>query len=167
MEDSARLIVQYLHVLAGIMWIGAGFYTIFVQTPALMAAPPPARGAILATLAPRQVFYLLRLGEFTILTGFLRVLVSGRSREMSELGSRWSVSLAMGIVLTVALLGLGHAVLKPGVTRLLSLGPKAAQGDQAAAGEAAGIVARFKTLGYVQVALGLVIVGTMVVARLA
>ena len=167
MEDLPRLIVQYLHVLAGVMWVGAGFYTILVQTPALMAAPPPARGAVLATLAPRQIFYLLRIGELTIVTGFLRIVVSGRAREMSDLGSRWSVSILVGLVLAVVLLGLAHGVLKPGIRRLLSLGPQAAQGDQAAAGEAARLIARFRTIGYVQLALGLVIVGTMALARLS
>ena len=165
MEDFGRFIVQYLHVLSGLMWLGGGFYTIFVQSPALMAVAPPARGATLALLAPKQVTYLLRLGEFTILSGALRAVVSGRANELSSLDTRWEIAILIGIVLALALLGIGHAILKPGVTRMLTLGPKAAQGDQAAAAEAEALVNRFKNLGYVQLGLGTVIVLMMVLAR--
>lgn len=165
MEDTTRLIVQYLHVLSGLMWLGAGFYTLFVQTPALMAAPAAARGPVLASLAPRQVTYLLRLGELTILTGLARVVVSGRAGALRELDSTWEFSIAIGLVLSVILLGIGHAILKPGITRLLTLGPKAAQGDQAAAAAAEAITARFKTIGMVQIVLGFTIVLVMVLAR--
>ena len=165
MEDFGRLIVQYLHVLSGLMWLGGGFYTILVQSPALMAVAPPARGATLALLAPRQVTYLLRLGELTILSGVLRVVVSGRANELAGLDSRWAVAILIGIVLALVLLGIGHAILKPGITRMLTLGPKAAQGDQAAAADAEALVNRFKNLGFVQLALGAVIILAMVLAR--
>jgi len=158
-------VVQYAHVLAGLLWVGGGFYSILVQAPAVGAIPPAMRGAAVAQLGPRQVFYLLRLGELTILTGFLRVVVSGRGSEFSSLESRWATSLLIGIVLTVVLLVIGHAVLKPNLKRMLSLGPKAGQGDQAAAQEMAKVQDRLKTVGFVQIALGLVIIGTMVLAR--
>ena len=167
MEDIVRLIVQYLHVTAGVLWIGGGFYTIFVQSPALMATPPQARGPALASIAPRQIFYLLRLGELTIVTGVLRILVSPHAREIEDLSSRWAVSIVIGALLAVVLLVIGHAILKPAVTRLLTLGPKAAQGDGSAAAEAGTIVKRLTTIGYVQLVLGFKIIFGMVLARLS
>ncbi|MDO8562963.1 MAG: hypothetical protein Q7S25_03865 [Candidatus Limnocylindria bacterium] len=167
MEDIVRLIVGYLHVTAGLLWIGGGFYTILVQGPALMATPPQARGPALAQIAPRQVFYLLRLGELTIVTGVLRILTSGRSREIEDLSSRWTLAILVGALLAVVLLVIGHAILKPAITRLLTLGPKAAQGDGSAAAEAGAIVKRLTTIGYVQLALGFTIVFGMVLACLS
>ncbi len=165
MEEIIRVIAQYLHVTAGILWIGGAFYTIFIQTPAIMAAPPQARGPVIAQLAPRQIFYLLRLGEVTIITGILRILVSGRAREMENLGSRWALSLIIGAVLAGILLGIGHGIIKPAVKRMLTLGPLAAQGDAGAAAEVGKLVQRLRTLGYYQLVLGFAIILGMVLAR--
>jgi uncharacterized membrane protein len=57
MEAVFRIGVQWLHVTAGVLWIGGGFYTILVQLPALLATPPAARGAIMPNLVPRQFTY--------------------------------------------------------------------------------------------------------------
>lgn len=166
MDDFFRILVQFLHVFTGILWIGGGLYTLFVQTPSLMAAPPQARGPVLGQLVPRQVTYLLRLGEITIATGILNIFASGRGRELEDLlGSRWAVAIVIGATLAIVLLGLGHAVIKPSALRLLQVGARVAAGDAAAPAEAQAIIARLRTIGYAQIGLGLVIVLAMVTAR--
>ena len=166
MDEIFRYVVQFLHVFSGILWIGGGLYTLFVQTPALLAAPPQARGPVLGQIIPRQVNYLLRLGEVTIGLGILNIFASGKGRLLVEaLGSRWSIAIVVGAVLGLALLALGHAVIKPSAMRLLEVGPRAATGDAAAGAEAGAIIARLKKLGYAQIALGLLIVAAMVIAR--
>jgi uncharacterized membrane protein len=168
MDELFRLLVQFLHVLSGILWIGGGFYTLFVQTPALLAVPGPARGAALAQIAPRQVGYLLRLGEITIATGVLNIFVSGKGPLLQSLGtSRWAIAIVFGAALAVILLGLGHAVIKPSVEKLLALGPRAASGDPAAGFEMAGVMDRLKRVGQAQIVLGLAIIAAMVTARLS
>jgi uncharacterized membrane protein len=166
MDELFRYVVQFLHVFSGILWIGGGLYTLFVQTPALMAAPPQARGPVLGQIIPRQVNYLLRLGEITIALGVLNVFASGKARLLQEaLGSRWSIAIVVGAILAIVLLAIGHAILKPSALRLLELGPRAASGDAAAGAEAGAIIARLKMVGYAQIALGLLIVAAMVLAR--
>jgi uncharacterized membrane protein len=166
MDELLRGLVQFLHVFAGVLWIGGGLYTLFVQTPALLAVAAPVRGAALAQIAPRQITYLLRLGEFTILTGLLNFFVSGKAQLLGELGtSRWALSIVFGATLAVVLLGIGHGILKPSVTKLLALGPRAAAGDAAAGQEAAAIMGRLKQVGRAQVVLGILIIAAMVTAR--
>lgn len=166
MDEIFRYLVQFLHVFSGVLWVGGGLYTLFVQTPALMAAPPQARGPVLGQIVPRQVNYLLRLGEVTIALGILNVFASGKARLLQEaLGSRWSLAIVVGAILALVLLGIGHGILKPSAMRLLELGPKAAGGDAAAGAEAGAIIARLKTVGYAQIGLGIVIIGAMVLAR--
>ena len=166
MDELFRVLVQFLHVFSGILWIGGGLYTLFVQTPALMAAPPQARGPVLGQIIPRQVNYLLRLGEITIALGVLNVFASGKARLLQEaLGSRWSIAIVVGAILAIVLLAIGHAILKPSALRLLELGPRAASGDAAAGAEAGAIIARLKMVGYAQIVLGLLIVAAMVLAR--
>jgi uncharacterized membrane protein len=166
MDEIFRYVVQFLHVFSGILWIGGGLYTIFVQTPALLAAPPQARGPVLGQIIPRQVNYLLRLGEVTIALGVLNIFASGKGRLLQEaLGSRWSIAIIVGALLAIVLLAIGHAILKPSAMRLLELGPRAAGGDAAAGAQVGAISARLKRVGYAQIGLGLLITATMVLAR--
>jgi uncharacterized membrane protein len=167
-DDLFRITVQFLHVFSGVLWIGGGLYTLFVQLPALMASPPAARGPVLAQLAPRQVRYLLRVAEVTIATGVLNVFASGRGQQLSDpLSSRWAIVLTIGILLALGLYGLTRAAIVPAIRRMLALGPQAAAGDAAAAAEAGRIVARLRRLGQVQIALGVLIILAMVTARLS
>ena len=168
MNEYFRILTQYLHVFAGILWLGGGFYTLIVQVPGLLAAPPQARGPVIAQIAPRQVFYILRVAELTLVTGILNLLASGRIQQFQEpLGQRWTIVLGLGILLAFGLYGLVRATVVPWTYRLLSLGSKAAQGDQAAAAEAGVIIARLKTIGRVQLVVGALIILAMVMARLS
>ena len=166
MDDLFRIVVQFMHVFSGVLWLGGGLYTVFVQTPALMSVPPAARGPVLAKLAPRQVTYLLRLGEITIALGILNFFATGRGRELENLfGSRWAMAIVVGATLAIVLLGIGHGILKPSVMRLLELGPKAGAGDAAAGAEVGAIIARLKNVAYAQIVFGVVIIAAMVLAR--
>ncbi len=168
MDELFRLTTQFLHVLAGVLWIGGGFYTLFVQLPALLAAPGPARGPVMAQLAPRQIFYILRVAELTLATGVLNLFASGRAQQLSEpLGSRSAVVMLLGILLAVGLYALARATLVPWTQRMLTLGPKAAAGDAAAAAEAGQIIERIRTVGRIQIVLGSLIILAMVTARLS
>ncbi len=168
MDDLFRLTTQFLHVLAAVLWIGGGFYTLFVQLPALLAAPGPARGPVMAQLAPRQIFYILRVAELTLVTGVLNLFASGRAQQLSEpLGSRWAIVMLLGILLAVGLYTLARATLVPWTKRMLTLGPKAAAGDAAAAAEAGQIIERIRMVGRIQIVLGSLIILAMVTARLS
>ncbi|HEY6202904.1 MAG TPA: hypothetical protein VI056_07655 [Candidatus Limnocylindria bacterium] len=168
MADLFRFITQFLHVFAGILWIGGGFYTLFVQLPALLAAPAPARGPVMAQLAPRQIFYILRVAELTLVTGVLNLFASGRAQQLQDpLGSRWSIVLGLGILLAFGLYILVRRTVVPWTQRMLTLGPKAAAGDAAAAAEAGQIIKRIQMIGRVQIVIGTLIILAMVTARLS
>jgi uncharacterized membrane protein len=167
-SDLFRITTQFLHVFAGVLWIGGGFYTLFVQLPGLLAAPAPARGPVLAQLAPRQVFYILRVAELTLVTGILNLFASGRAQQLGEpFGSRWSIVLGLGILLAFGLYGLVRATAVPWTQRMLTLGPKAAAGDTAAAAEAGQIMKRIQLVGRAQIVIGALIILAMVTARLS
>ena len=168
MGDLFRITTQFLHVLAGVLWIGGGFYTLLVQLPGLMAAPPAARGPVSAQLAPRQIFYILRVAELTLVTGVLNLFASGRAQQLQDpLGQRWSIVLGLGILLAFGLYGLIRATVVPWTQRMLTLGPKAAGGDAAAAAESGQLLTRIRTVGRIQLAIGTLIILAMVTARLS
>jgi len=168
MADLFRLATQFLHVFAGVLWIGGGFYTLLVQLPALLAAPPAARGPVTAQLAPRQIRYILRIAEVTIFSGVLNLIATGRAQQLLDpLSSRWSIVLGLGILLAIGLYVLVRATAVPWTLRLLTLGPQASAGDAAAAAEVGQIIERLKMIGRVQLAMGTLIIFAMVTARLS
>jgi hypothetical protein len=168
MDEFFRLLTQFLHVFAGILWIGGGFYTIFVQLPAVLAAPPAARGPVSAQLAPRQIRYILRVAEITLATGILNLIATGRIQQfLDPFGQRWTIALGLGILLAFGLYGLLRATVVPWTNRMLALGPQAAGGDAAAAAEVGAIIARIKNIARVQVVIGSLIILAMVTARLS
>ncbi len=166
MDQVIRIGVQWLHVTAGVLWIGGGFYTIFVQLPALGAMPPAARGPAMAAFAPRQLRYLLRVAEATIALGVANLIVSGRAQQLTApLESRWAIVILLGIVLSLGLYGIVRGALKPLVDRLLAAGARVAGGDASAAEEVGTLQLRVRRLGYVQLAIGVAIILAMVTAR--
>jgi uncharacterized membrane protein len=168
MDDLFRITTQFLHVFSGVLWIGGGFYTLLVQLPALLAAPPAARGPVSAQLAPRQINYILRVAEVTIATGLLNLIATGRAQQLTDpLSSRWSIVLGLGILLAIGLYVLVRVTVVPWTRRMLTLGPQAAAGDAAAATEVGQIIQRIKAIGRVQIVLGVLIILAMVTARLS
>lgn len=161
-----RIVVQWLHVLSGVLWIGGGFYAVLVQLPALAELPMSARGPALMAFGPRQVRYILRVAELTFATGVGNLLLSGRARQLEQpFGSRWAMVMVVGIVLAFILYGLARGMTKPLVGRLLAAAPQAAAGDQAAAVQVPILRERIRRLGLIQISIGAVILFAMVMAR--
>ena len=163
MDDLGRIIVQWAHVLSGVLWVGGGFYTLLVQLPALAAMPMPARGPALAAIAPRQVRYLMRVAEVTIATGILQIFVNPHNRELLALSSRWAVAIIAGAVMALIAYGILRGAATPAIERLLAIAPTAGGGDAAA--EVGRIGKRIQRLGYAELTLGAPILVAMVTAR--
>jgi uncharacterized membrane protein len=164
-EDLGRIIVQWAHVLSGVLWIGGGFYTILVQLPALAAMPMPARGPALAAIAPRQVRYVTRVAEVTIATGVLQLFVNPHDRELLTFSTRWSIAIVVGALMAFVAYGLLRGPLTSAIERLLATAPIAAAGDEAAGLQVVALRERIQRIGYGQMALGALILAAMVTAR--
>jgi uncharacterized membrane protein len=165
MDAVFRIGVQWLHVTAGVLWIGGGFYTILVQLPALLASPAAARGAVMPNLVPRQLNYTFRVAEFTILTGLLNLFTSGRAQELTRLDTRWSWAILAGTILAIGIYAASRATVARWATRMIEIGPLAAGGDAAAAAQMPLLADRIRRFGYFQLAVGALILLAMVTAR--
>jgi uncharacterized membrane protein len=163
-EDLGRIVLQWAHVLSGVLWIGGGFYTILVQLPALAAMPLPARGPALAAIGPRQVRYVMRVAELTIATGILQVFVNPH-RLLGDLGTRWSIAILLGALMAIVAYGLLRGPLRSAIERLLATAAVAATGDEAAGKQVVVLRERIQRIGYAQLTLGTLILGAMVTAR--
>ena len=77
---------RYLHVLAGIMWIGLLWYLNFVQIPSMPNIPDDQKPAISKVIAPKVLFWFRWAAFATILTGLIVAYLNGYLHESMTLG---------------------------------------------------------------------------------
>ena len=77
---------RYLHVLAGIMWIGLLWYFNFVQITSMPNIPDEQKPAISKVIAPKALFWFRWAALATILTGLIVAYLNGYLHESMTLG---------------------------------------------------------------------------------
>ena len=77
---------RYLHVLAGIMWIGLLWYFNFVQVPNMSKITDEQKPAITKVIAPAALFWFRWAAVATILTGLIVAHLNGYLHDAMTLG---------------------------------------------------------------------------------
>ena len=77
---------RYLHVLAGIMWIGLLWYLNFVQIPSMPSIPDEQKPAISKIIAPKVLFWFRWAAFATIITGLIVAYLNGYLHQSMTLG---------------------------------------------------------------------------------
>ena len=80
------LILRYVHVLSGVMWIGLLWYFNFVQIPNMPKIPDDQKPAIGKVIAPAALFWFRWAAMATIITGLLVAHVNGYLTQAMTLG---------------------------------------------------------------------------------
>ena len=90
---------RYLHVIAGIMWIGLLWYLNFVQIPSMPNIPDEQKPAISKVIAPKVLFWFRWAALATIVSGLIVAYLNGYLHESMTLGigSGGGKSTAIGI----------------------------------------------------------------------
>jgi uncharacterized membrane protein len=70
-DTNIQMLLRWLHLLAGITWIGLLYFFNLVSTPLLPALDQPARGRLITLLLPKALWWF-RVGALvTVVTGAL------------------------------------------------------------------------------------------------
>lgn len=69
--------MRWLHVLAGVMWIGLLWYFNFVQIPSMPRIPDEQKPAIGKVIAPTALFWFRWAALATVVTGLLLAWMNG------------------------------------------------------------------------------------------
>ena len=77
---------RYLHVLAGVMWIGLLWYLNFVQIPSMPKIPDDQKPAIGKVIAPAVLFWFRWAALATIVTGLIVATLNGYVHQAMTLG---------------------------------------------------------------------------------
>ena len=90
---------RWLHVLAGVMWIGLLWYFNFVQSPSMPNIPDEHKPAVSKVIAPKALFWFRWAALFTIITGLIVSYLNGYAHEAMTLGigSGFGKNTAIGI----------------------------------------------------------------------
>ena len=77
---------RYLHVLAGVMWIGLLWYLNFIQIPSMPKIPDDQKPAIGKVIAPAVLFWFRWAALATIVTGLIVATLNGYVHQAMALG---------------------------------------------------------------------------------
>jgi len=69
--------MRWLHITAGVMWIGLLWYFNFVQTPSMPKIPDEQKPAVSKVIAPTALFWFRWAAMATIVLGIILALMNG------------------------------------------------------------------------------------------
>jgi len=81
-----QFLFRYIHVLAGIMWIGLLWYFNFVQIPNMPKIPDDQKPAIGKVIAPAALWYFRWGAMFTLISGLILAHLNGYLFSALKLG---------------------------------------------------------------------------------
>ena len=85
---------RWLHIMAGVMWIGLLYYFNFVQIPSMPKIPDEQKPAISKVIAPAALFFFRWAAAFTVLFGLI-VMIYNRSWENTSL----AIGMLLGLIM--------------------------------------------------------------------
>jgi uncharacterized membrane protein len=157
LDSSAfwQAVVRWVHVLAGIMWIGHLYYFNFTQIPNMPKIPDEQKPAVTKVIAPAALFWFRWGAVVTLVSGLLLAWMNGYLVAALTLGASEGFSVARNILIGV---GMWLAtimfinvwlVIWPNQQKALNIDnrfPDLAAADRAAAGKTAMLFSRTNTL---------------------
>ena len=101
-----QFIFRYIHVLAGIMWIGLLYYFNFVQIPNMPKIPDEQKPAIGKVIAPAALWYFRWAAMVTLISGIILGHLNGYLLSALQLGIADSnpANTAIGIGMWLAII---------------------------------------------------------------
>jgi len=163
-----KMFMMFIHIGAGVMWVGGLAYLRFIVLPTLSSAAPTVRGPIMVELGPRTVRYMLRLAEITIVTGILSIFLANRISSLDQLFiTSWGGVIFFGLAGTLVIYIMGQAVTRPTTMRIAETLQAVAAGTPPANAPALleALANKQRNMLTLQLAIATVVILTMAVAR--
>ena len=78
---TAAVVIRWLHVFFGILWIGLLYYFNFVQIPTMPTIPAELKPGVTKYIAPNVLFYFRWSAALTVLMGLILAWLNGYVAE--------------------------------------------------------------------------------------
>ena len=105
METEIAFYARYLHVIAGIMWIGLLWYFNFVQIPTMPSIPDELKPAVGKHIAPAALFWFRWAALATVITGLWTAMVNGYMHEAMTLANGPYLQIGLGMWMAIIMAG--------------------------------------------------------------
>ena len=161
MVDVVQVILEFLHIVFGVAWIGAVFYSVAVLRRAIPRVGMPARKEAMKQIIPVATRFIPMSAVATIVFGTLLYLVKGQFNPDALFGTQWGLILLAAFVLAVGTFVFGMLFVVGTSHRFLEhLEEEPCTHTDVVAGLQRGM----NTSQVITLALGLWIIGLMVAA---
>ncbi|OUW02066.1 MAG: hypothetical protein CBD16_04420 [Betaproteobacteria bacterium TMED156] len=91
---------RWLHVIAGVMWIGLLWYFNFVQIPSMPKIPDEQKPAISKVIAPEALFWFRYSALATVVTGLIVAWINGYGHQALMISDGF-VAIGIGMWLAI------------------------------------------------------------------
>src|SRR5688572_29855935 len=136
--------MRWLHVTAGVMWIGLLWYFNFVQTPLMPEIPDEQKPAISKVIAPAALFWFRWSAMATIILGLILALMNGYLVQALTLQKPFT-AIGLGAWLGVIMWFNVWFIIWPNQKKALGIVTVPAD-QKAAAAKLAGMTSRINTM---------------------
>jgi uncharacterized membrane protein len=137
--------VRWLHVLAGVMWIGLLWYFNFVQIPSMPKIPDEQKPAVSKVIAPTALFWFRWAALATVVTGLLLALANGYLVDALMLKAGATRLIGIGMWLGLIMAFNVWFIIWPNQQKALGL-VEASADEKKAAARIAMLTSRFNTM---------------------
>lgn len=105
--EALTIIVQWCHVVAGMLWVGGAALLEFVVRPVLERQPAETERSVGGRLSRMLVPYFAVAGSATIVFGVLRGTLFGPIKSVAALTSPYGITWCTALLIAAALAVLG------------------------------------------------------------
>ena len=149
------ILVRWLHILCGVMWIGILWYFNFVQTPTMPKIPDELKPAIGRYIAPEALFWFRWAAMGTIVFGILLAAMKGYLLDAYTLGATQSfgniqtIMIGMGMWMGTIMWFNVWFIIWPNQQKALNIAnahPSLAPEEKAKCAKTAGLYSRVNTI---------------------
>jgi len=137
--------LRWLHVLAGVMWIGLLWYFNFVQIPSMPKIPDEQKPAVSKVIAPTALFWFRWAALATVVTGLLLALANGYLVDALMLKGGATRLIGIGMWLGLIMAFNVWFIIWPNQQKALGL-VEASADEKKAAARIAMLTSRFNTM---------------------
>jgi uncharacterized membrane protein len=160
--DWLQFVVQWLHVLLGILWFGAALYTDVILIPAISHMSLEKQRELGAALGVRGTAVFRIVGPAIIVLGFVRGTVFGPIKSIDALTTAYGITWLVALVVALALYRWAFTTYA-GALKALTTVPLAPDGS--ATPEVVAATDRVKRLAVLELVFFFVIFTCMILMR--
>lgn len=116
------ILIQWLHVLLGLFWLGGSLLLNFVVIPVISNLPQKEQRLITPRLGERIGKFFLPASIGVVILGILRGTIWGPVQSVEVLfGTAYGLTWLAALIATIATILWGQFVIQPNITRLNTL----------------------------------------------